>query len=155
MLADNIKGLKSVFRKLFMISIPFMFSICLIAYLFIITSVDNSISSNVIFNYIEWLPLGLKGLMISGLFAIMMSTADSYMNESTSIIISNDLIKFYFPKIGVKKLLFIMRGIIIVNIIMFCAYYHLSGTIISINVNIKKFWNLHYSCAISSFFIRI
>ena len=87
MLADNTKALKLVFKKLFMIAIPFMLSICMIGYLIIIKSQKQTLSSDVIFNYIDWLPLGIKGLMISGLFAIIMSTADSYMN-ATSVVIS-------------------------------------------------------------------
>ena len=112
MLADNTKALKLVFKKLLMITIPFILSICLIAYLIMIKSVNSFFSSNIIFNYIEWLPLGVKGLMISGLFAVLMSTADSHMN-ATSIIISNDFIKPYFPKVGAKKLLLVIKIIIL------------------------------------------
>ena len=112
-LASNVKVLKSVFKKLFMITIPFMLSICLIAYLVIIKSINEPFSSNIIFHYIEWLPLGIKGLMISGLFAILMSTADSHMN-ATSTIITNDFIKHYFPTLGSKGLLVVMKVIILV-----------------------------------------
>ena len=113
MLADNTKALKLVFKKLFMIAIPFMLSICLIGYLIIVKSPKNPLSSNIIFNYVDWLPLGIKGMMISGLFAIIMSTADSHMN-ATSAIISNDFLKIYFPKIGEKWLLLIIRCAILV-----------------------------------------
>ena len=90
-----------------------MLSICLIAYLVIIKSINEPFSSNIIFHYIEWLPLGIKGLMISGLFAILMSTADSHMN-ATSTIITNDFIKHYFPTLGSKGLLVVMKVIILV-----------------------------------------
>jgi len=113
MLADNTKALKLVFKKLFMIAIPFMLSICLIGYLIIVKSPKNPLSSNIIFNYVDWLPLGIKGMMISGLFAIIMSTADSHMN-ATSAIISNDFLKIYFPKIEEKWLLLIIRCAILV-----------------------------------------
>ena len=68
MLAHDKKALKTVFKKLFMISTPFMFSLCLIAYLIIINSEGKALSYNVILSYIDWLPIGIKGLMISGLF---------------------------------------------------------------------------------------
>ena len=112
MLADNTKALKLVFKKLFMIAIPFMLSICLIGYLIIVKSPKNTFFSNIIFNYIDWLPLGIKGMMISGLFAIIMSTADSHMN-ATSIIISTDFLKKYFLRIRGKQLLLIIRCIIL------------------------------------------
>ena len=112
MLADNTKALKLVFKKLFMIAIPFMLSICLIGYLIIVKSPKNPFFSNIIFNYIDWLPLGIKGMMISGLFAIIMSTADSHMN-ATSVIISTDFLKKYFLRIRGKQLLLIIRCIIL------------------------------------------
>ncbi len=113
MLADNTKALKLVFKKLFIVAIPFMLSICLIGYLIIVKSPNKSLVSDIIFNYIDWLPLGVKGMMISGLFAIIMSTADSHMN-SASVIISNDFFKVYCPKIGEKRLLVIIKGVILV-----------------------------------------
>ena len=95
MLADNTKALKLVFKKLFMVAIPLMLSICLIGYLIIVKSPDKTLVSDIIFSYIDWLPLGVKGMMISGLFAIIMSTADSHMNAA-SVVISNDFLKVYF-----------------------------------------------------------
>ena len=113
MLADNIKALKLVFKKLFMVAIPLMLSICLIGYLIIVKSPNESLVSDIIFSYIDWLPLGVKGMMISGLFAIIMSTADSHMNAA-SVVISNDFLKVYFPKIGEKRLLVIIKGVMLV-----------------------------------------
>ena len=51
-------------------------------------------------------------MMISGLFAIIMSTADSHMN-ATSVIISTDFLKKYFLRIRGKQLLLIIRCIIL------------------------------------------
>jgi Na+/proline symporter len=113
MLAHDKNALKLVFKKLFMITTPFMFSLCLIAYLIIINSERNVLlSTNVVFDYIDWLPLGIKGLMISGLFAVIMSTADSFINATSDIII-NDFLKQYLPKTKPKHLLLLTRIIII------------------------------------------
>lgn len=112
MLAHDTEALKLVFKKLFRIAMPFMLSICLIGYLIVVKSPTKSLSSNIIFSYIDWLPLGIKGMMISGLFAIIMSTADSHMN-ATSTIILNDFLKVYFPKVGEKGLLLMIRGAIL------------------------------------------
>ncbi len=108
MLAHDTAALKLVFKKLFRIAIPFMLSICLIGYLIIVKSPTQSLFSNIIFSYIDWLPLGIKGMMISGLFSIIMSTADSHMN-ATSTIILNDFLKVHFPKVGEKGLLLMIR----------------------------------------------
>ncbi len=119
MLAHDKNALKLVFKKLFMIATPFMFSLCLIAYLIIINSGDKILSANVVFNYIDWLPLGIKGLMISGLFAVVMSTADSYINATSDIII-NDFLKQYLPKTKPKHLLLLTRIIII--LLSLCSF---------------------------------
>ena len=112
MLSNNVKALKIVFKRLFLISIPFMFSLCLIAYIILTKFSENSNASNVIFSYITNLPIGIKGLMLAGFFSIFMSTADSNMNTS-SIIIANDFIKPAFPNISSRKLLYIMRMFIL------------------------------------------
>ena len=54
MLAHDTKALKLIFKKLFMVAIPFMLSICLIGYLIIVKSPTKSLSSDIIFNYIDW-----------------------------------------------------------------------------------------------------
>ena len=51
MLANNIKALKIIFKKLLLITTPFILSICLIAYLIIIKVVNNNtLPSNIIFH---------------------------------------------------------------------------------------------------------
>ena len=110
-LASHPKELKSVFKKLFMITVPFMMSIALIAYLIIVNSGGNPPTKDAIFSYISLLSPILKGMMISGIFAILMSTADSFMN-ATSVIITNDFLKPTFKKSNPKLLLILMRVII-------------------------------------------
>ena len=111
MLAHDKNALKLVFKKLFMISTPFMFSLWLIAYLIMINSEGKVLSTNVVFDYIDY-TFRYKRLMISGLFAVVMSTADSYINATTDII-TNDFLKQYLPKIKPKHLLSLTRIIII------------------------------------------
>ncbi len=55
----------------------------------------------------EFMPIGLKGIAISGILAVIMSTADSYLNAA-GILFSNDIIKpiyGYFKK-SFNELLF-------------------------------------------------
>ena len=111
-LAHDVSALKEVFKKLFMVAVPFMISICLITYLIKLNSLSDGLSTNILLGYVKSLSPGLKGLMIAGLFAILMSTADSYMNATTAVI-SNDFIKKSFPMIGAKKLLLITRGVML------------------------------------------
>jgi Na+/proline symporter/signal transduction histidine kinase len=112
MLATTPKKLKIVLQNLFFISIPFMLSLCVIAY--IMKANDVGLTENVIFRFISYyVPIGIKGLMIVGLFAVIMSTADSYLN-SASVIITKDFIKVLFPDLTDKQELRILRFFIIV-----------------------------------------
>ena len=112
MLAATPKKLKTVFYNLFFISIPFMLSICAIAY--IMKANDVGLSENVLFRFISYyVPIGLKGVMIVGLFAIIMSTSDSYLNAA-SVVITKDFIKVLFPNLTDKQELKILRVFILI-----------------------------------------
>jgi hypothetical protein len=58
-------------------------------------------------------PIGLKGVMIVGLFAIIMSTSDAYLNAA-SVIITKDFIKVLFPNLTDKQELRILRVFIVI-----------------------------------------
>ncbi len=112
MLSATPKKLKTVFYNLFFISIPFMLSLCVIAYIMKVN--DVGLAENVIFRFIShYVPIGIKGIMIVGLFAVIMSTSDSYLN-STSVIITKDFIKVLFPDLTDKQELRMLRLFIIV-----------------------------------------
>ena len=112
MLSATPKKLKTVFQNLFFISIPFMLSICVIAY--IMKANEVGLTENVIFRFIShYVPIGIKGVMIVGLLAVIMSTSDSYLN-STSVIITKDFIKVLFPNLTDKQELRTLRLFILV-----------------------------------------
>ena len=104
-----------------MISTPFMFSLWLIAYLIMINSEGKVLSTNVVFDYIDWLPLGIKGLMISGLFAVVMSTADSYYYLPD--IITNDFLKQYLQN-KTKTFVILPKIIIIIFAFIILIFIH-------------------------------
>ncbi len=57
---------------------------------------------------VEILPIGIKGLAISGIIAVIMSSADSYLNAS-AIAVVNDVIRPYNTKMTSKKELSLTR----------------------------------------------
>jgi Na+/proline symporter/signal transduction histidine kinase len=112
MLATTPKKLKIVFYNLFFISIPFVLSICVIAY--IMKANDVGLGENVLFRFIShYVPIGIKAVMIVGLFAIIMSTSDSYLNVA-SVIITKDFIKVLFPNLTDKQELRILRLFVLI-----------------------------------------
>ena len=77
--------------------IPFLhlfliITVCLIA--FFIKAKEPDIDPNTAFIYFiaNYLCIGIKGLVIAGLLAVIMSTADSWLN-TTSVLLTHDIIK--------------------------------------------------------------
>lgn len=75
---------------------------------FLIFTVNPNIEQNNLLGYIidNYTITGMKGLVIVGIIAMAMSTADSYINSS-SVLFANDICSPL--KIGIKKELFISR----------------------------------------------
>jgi Na+/proline symporter/signal transduction histidine kinase len=98
----------STFTKVGVLMIPILLIVCLIA---LITYKTNSnIEPAVALYYFidHYLPSGIKGLLIAGLLAIVMSTQDSYLN-TTSALISRDIGKQIWPSLTDKQELLIAR----------------------------------------------
>ncbi|NRB11523.1 MAG: ATP-binding protein, partial [Rickettsiaceae bacterium] len=59
---------------------------------FVIFNVDSSLDSNHLLSYVmnNYTYIGLKGILISGVIAMAMSTADSYINSS-AVLFANDI----------------------------------------------------------------
>lgn len=107
LMAANSGELRKSLRTLALISIPFTLSLCFIAY--VIYVADHNIKpEDVLLSFTNQLPIGIKGLMITGLFAIIMSTAESWINSS-AIIVVNDVIKPLTPSISENKQLILVR----------------------------------------------
>ncbi len=60
----------------------------------------------------HYLPIGIKGILIAGLLAVIMSTADSWLNTA-SILLSHDIIAKIFPKFSQGKELVLARTSIV------------------------------------------
>ena len=112
MLCETPKKLKTIFNYLFCITIPFIFSIFVIAY--IMKANYFGVGENIMLKFIsEYVPVGLKGLMIVGLFAIIMSTSDSHIN-SASVALTKDLIKVLCPRLTEKQELRVLRSVVLI-----------------------------------------
>ena len=88
--------------------IPMLAVVCLIG-LITYHNNPNIESGKVLYHFIDsYLPVGIKGLMIAGLLAVIMSTQDSYLN-TTSVLIAHDICKQIWPSLTSKQELFIAR----------------------------------------------
>ena len=65
--------------------------------------------NTVVFHFIDnYMPVFLKGIVLAGIFAIAMSTQDSYLN-SISISISRDMIGEFLPNMSDKTKVLVAR----------------------------------------------
>lgn len=71
-------------------------------------SVDAAIPSLIVY----YMPVGLKGLAITAMMAVMMSTSDTALLVAGTTA-SHDIVKPLFPDIEEKKLMMISRGVIL------------------------------------------
>lgn len=71
------------------------------------------------------LPIGITGLVLASLLAVVMSTADSYLNSASVIFVRDIYQSFIDPEVGDRKRLWIERGVnlaIGVGAIFFALY---------------------------------
>jgi Na+/proline symporter len=108
LMANDSRQLNKVLINTALISLPLTLVICLIG--FIIKVKAPEINSNTAFYYLigNYLPIGITGLLITGILAAIMSTADSWLN-TTSVLCAHDIIKGLFPKLTEAQELFIAR----------------------------------------------
>ena len=99
-----IRSLKAVMY----LTIPFTIVICLIG--FLVRAKIPDIDPNIAFIYFisNYLNVGLKGLLVAGMLAVIMSSADSWINYA-SVLCAHDIYKKIRPKISAKHELFIAR----------------------------------------------
>lgn len=109
LMAEDAKQLKKALNIISILHIPFIILMCLIGFVIKIKFPD--INSELAFNYFisHYLPIGLNGLLIAGMLAVMMSTADSWINNA-SITFAHDIIKQIHANISEKQEVLLARG---------------------------------------------
>jgi Na+/proline symporter/signal transduction histidine kinase len=109
LMANNETQLKKAMRECFYLSIPF--TIIIIMCGFVVTLISGTSAQNTSFYYLidNYLPVGIKGFVITGMLAVIMSTADSWLNTS-SVMLAHDILGKVFPKfLNNKRMLIAVR----------------------------------------------
>ena len=99
LMAEDANQLKKALNIIAIIHVPFVIMICLIG--FVIKIKYPNINPELTLNYFisSYLPIGFKGLLIAGMLAVIMSTADSWINNA-SITFAHDVMKKIYPIIS-------------------------------------------------------
>ncbi len=108
LMANDSAQLSKALKVIAYTSVPLTLVICLFGFIAKVKAPD--MNPNMAFFYLvgNYLPMGITGLLITGILAAIMSTADSWLN-TTSVLCAHDIAKTLFPKLTDKQELFIAR----------------------------------------------
>jgi Na+/proline symporter/signal transduction histidine kinase/CheY-like chemotaxis protein len=139
LIAKDKKQFINTFIGVGILMIPLLLIVCLIGLITYKTN-PNIEPSVALYYFIDhYLPVGITGLVIAGLLAVIMSTQDSYLNV-TSALISYDICKQLWPSLTNKQELLIARtscvGIAITSMLLL----FLKKNIIEVIWLIGNFW---------------
>ncbi|AIF81401.1 putative periplasmic sensor histidine kinase [endosymbiont of Acanthamoeba sp. UWC8] len=138
LMARNAEQLKRALNMTALISLPFSAAICLIAYK-MRADFPNINPNDALLHFVGILPPILKGTMVAGLLAIIMSVAEATINAS-SIILVNDVLKVLYPKISNTLQLIALRGITIILSFASLCIINLSHDILQLEWLVGNFW---------------
>jgi Na+/proline symporter len=138
--SKNTIQLKSVFNGVALLMYPLFITIALIGLITYVYN-PNIDSDTALFYFIKhYLPGGVVGLMITGILAIVMSTQDSFLN-TTSTLLARDVFKELWPNINEKQELIIARLSCIAISVMSTSLLFIKKDIIDLIWFIANFWD--------------
>lgn len=101
LIAKNTEQLKRALYYTFLVAVPFYIIIILTGFV-TLASLPEHQSKLAFYELISNnLPIGIRGLVIAGLLAAIMSSADSFLN-SASVMFAHNIIKPLYPEMSVK-----------------------------------------------------
>ena len=139
LMAPNAKTLGRSLKLIALLTIPLELSICIIAYIVKAYAPDINPADTFVYYIANFLPIGIKSLMITGVIAIIMSVAESFLN-TCSVIIVNDIIKVLYPKISTAKQLIALRlNVILLSLLS--VFLALAGFgLLNLIILVQNFW---------------
>lgn len=139
LIAKDKKQLLTSFYSVSLLSIPILMVVTIIG--LIVYKHAPNLSPNTIFYYYidHYLGPGIKGLMIAGVLAVIMSTQDSFLN-SVSALISRDICKTIWPSLTAKQELLIARIACIVIALISMSVVFLHQGIMEVIWFFENFW---------------
>lgn len=139
LIATSAGQLQKALKTVGLMSLPLMLSIFLIAYIVKIHSPEVPDSEAFVFYISNYLPVGIKGLMVAGTIAIIMGLAEAWLN-TISVIIVNDIAKVVFPDLSASRQLTGLRISIIILAIIAVIFASFSNNIIQVIWLVENLW---------------
>jgi signal transduction histidine kinase/Na+/proline symporter len=139
LMAKSSEQLKTVLKTISLISLPFALSILLIAYIVKVHFPEVSANEVLLFYISNYLPVGLKGLMIAGIIAAIMGYAEAWLNAS-SVILVNDIVKVLCPTMNNAKQLLALRVSVVFLSISSVIIASFSNNLTQVILLVDNFW---------------
>ncbi len=139
LMAKSKKQFVTSFRAVSILMVPLLLVVSLIG--IIMCAFNPNINPNIaLYLFMDsFLYTGIKGLLIAGLLAVVMSTQDSYLN-TTSSLISRDICKKIWPSLTDKQELLIARlSCVAISAVSILAVFFKAG-ILDISWLSNNFW---------------
>lgn len=139
LMARNATQLKHVMNRIFFLAVSFSLVLALIG--FTVKALIPDIEPNQAFYYLvsHYFPSGVIGLVIAGMFAIIMSTTNSFLN-SAAVICANDVAKIFKPNLSATDELRVAKlstlGISLVSLLVACY----GNSVIELIWAAENFW---------------
>ncbi len=139
LVAQNKYQLQKIFNATGWLMVPLFMLIALIA--FTAYAHNPNLQPNIVLYYFigHYLPIGAVGLMIAGVLAIIMSSQDSYLN-ATSTLVARDIFKQIWPNLNAKQELLIARTSCVVLAILSVFLAFVKEDIPSLLWLVYNFW---------------
>ena len=155
LMANNGEQVKKVCYSLMFVNIPLTIVIILIGYIVKIKAPD--INSNTAFFYLidNYLPAGLKGFVIIGILAAIMSTADSWVHTA-SVMFAHDTVKKLFPGMSDKQEVLVARvSLVGITLVAASLAFSKSSSIIGLEWLASSFWEPIMLVPIAAGFLKL
>lgn len=108
LISKNARQLQHVLKIVAFLHFAFICILALIAYVVRTRAPEVNPDTALFYLINNYLPTGIAGLMVAGMLAVIMSTADSWLN-TTGILCAHDIIKSIVPSLSEKRELLIAR----------------------------------------------
>lgn len=140
LVSSNTRQLKSTFNAVAVLMFPLFAIIALIGLMTYIYNPGLDTDAAMFYFVQNYLPSGIIGLMIAGILAIVMSTQDSFLN-STSTLIARDVCKQLWPDMSDRTELLVARFSCIAISVMSVGLLFVSDSILDLLWFIANFWD--------------
>jgi len=140
LVSSNTNQLKNTFNAVAILMYPLFIIVALMGLMAYIYNPNIDPDTSLYFFIQNYLPHGVIGLMISGILAIVMSTQDSFLN-TTSTLIARDICKQLWPQINDNTELLIARLACILIAVMSVGLLFITDSILDLIWFVANFWD--------------